>query len=207
MKDFIFLRHGPIVEEYRKVFYGQLDIPLSKEGELKSLEVVDKLSQYPIKVIFSSPLKRAYFLAKVLSEKKKIPLMIKEELKEINYGVWTGRSREEVYKEKLYWERFKDDTLSPPEGESIRDLRKRAKKFWETLKILENGLYAIFTHGGFIRALLCEILSLESRFFFTFEVYHLRGVLISLFENDNFCIRGINIRVEEIEEILLSSYW
>lgn len=207
MKNLFFLRHGPIVEEYRKIFYGQLDIPLSEEGKLKSLQIVDKLFQFPIKAIFSSPLERALFPAKVLAEKKKIPLIIKEELKEINYGAWTGRLREEIYKERLYWERLENDNLSPPEGESIKDLRKRAKKFWETLKTLENGLYTIFTHGGFIRAFLCEILSLESRFFLTFEVYHLRGVLISLLEDNNFYIRGINIKVEEIEEILQRSYW
>lgn len=207
MKDLFFLRHGPIVEEYRKVFYGQLDIPLSEEGKLMSLKVAEALSQYSIKAVFSSPLIRSLFPAKILSEKKKIPLFIREELKEINYGIWTGRLREEVYKEPLYWERFKNDNISPPEGESIKDLRKRAKQFWEELKFLEKGLYVIFTHGGFIRALLCELLSLESRFFLTFENYHLKGVLISFENTENFLIRGINVDPEDIGELIGRSYW
>ena len=206
-QNLIFIRHGFIAEEYRKVFYGQLDVPLSEEGKIKSLKVVDELSNYSIKAIFSSPLQRAFFPAKILSERKKIPLIIKEELKEINYGIWTGRPREEIYKEPLFWERFKNDTISPPEGESIRDLRKRAKSFWEGLKDLEEGLYVIFTHGGFIRALLCELLNLESRFLFTFEIYHLRGVLITCFEDNQILIRGINIDVKDLGVLLESAYW
>ena len=38
MKHFLFLRHGPVAEEYQKIFYGQLDIPLSEEGKRKSLQ-------------------------------------------------------------------------------------------------------------------------------------------------------------------------
>ncbi len=206
IKDFFFIRHGQVAEEYRKVFYGQLDVPLSEEGRVKSLEVVEVLSHFSIKTIFSSPLERALFPAKVLAEKSKNPLIIKEELKEINYGEWTGRPREEIYKETLYLERLKNDNLSPPKGESIKSLRKRAKKFWEDLKELEEGLYVIFTHGGFIRALLCELLSLESWYLFTFEIYHLRGVLISMVDKDSFFIRGINLRAEDVG-LIKRTYW
>uniref|UniRef100_A0A7V6CDM8 Histidine phosphatase family protein n=1 Tax=Thermodesulfobacterium geofontis TaxID=1295609 RepID=A0A7V6CDM8_9BACT len=206
-RNFFFLRHGFIAEEYRKVFYGQFDVPLSEEGKIKSLKVVDELSNYSIKAIFSSPLKRALFPAKALSERKNIPLIIKEELKEINYGAWTGRPREEIYKEPLFWERLKNDTYFPPGGESIRDLRKRAKNFWDSLKDLEEGLYVIFTHGGFIKALLCELLNLGSRFFLTFEVYHLRGVLITCLGEDQFFIRGVNLDIKDLGILLESAYW
>ncbi len=207
MKNFIILRHGPISEEYRKVFYGQLDVPLSPEGEKLSLEVVEELSSLPLKKLFSSPLKRALYPAKILSERTGLPLEIREELKEINYGAWTGRPREEVYLEPLFWERLKKDDLSPPNGESIKDLRKRAKIFWESFNSSEEGNFAIFTHGGFIRALLCELLGLDSSFFFTFEVYHLRAVLITLFEDGIFIIKGLNLRPGQIRDLLIASYW
>ena len=207
MKNFIFLRHGPIAEEYRKVFYGQMDVPLSPQGEKLSLEVVEGLKKLPLKRLFSSPLKRALYPALVLSKEKEIPLEIREELKEINYGEWAGREREEVYKEPLYWERLKKETLAPPGGESLKELRERARTFWESLKSLEEGNYAIFTHGGFIRALLCELLELKSSQFFTFEVYHLRAVLITLFEDGIFVIKGLNLKADEIKDLLEASYW
>ncbi len=207
MKNFLILRHGPIAEEYRRVFYGQMDVPLSAEGERLSLEVVKELREIPLQGLFSSPLRRALYPAEVLSKEREVPLEIREELKEINYGAWAGRPREEVYREPLYWERLKRDFLSPPGGESLKDLRNRAIRFWEGLKTLGKGNYAIFTHGGFIRALLCELLNLESSLFFSFEVYHLRILFITLFEDEVFVIKGVNLKAQEVSDLLKASYW
>jgi len=207
LRNLFFLRHGPVPEEYTKIFYGQLDIPLSEEGKRRSLEVVEELKKLPLKKVFSSPLKRALFPAEILSKEKGLPLEVREELKEINYGIWTGRLREEVYKEPLFWERLKRDELSPSKGESIRDLRKRARLFWEELKGLEAGNYAFFTHGGFMRALLCELLKLESTLFFSFEIYHLRALFITLFEDGVFVIRGVNLKPKDLPSLLEASYW
>ncbi len=207
MIEILFIRHGPILQEFRKVFYGQMDVPLSEEGRLLSEKIVSILNHFEIKAVFSSPLQRALYPAILLSRKKSVPLLIRDELKEINYGDWTGRLREEVYKEPLFWERFKNDSLSPPGGESIRDLRKRASKFLQELINLEKGFYVIFTHGGFIRAFLCEIFNVESSKFFSWEVYHLKGALITIFEDHLFVLKGLNLEVSTISEILKSSYW
>ncbi len=88
MKNLFFFRHGPIREDFREVFYGQGDVPLSEEGKKRSLDLVEELLtlNIPFNKIFSSPLKRALFPAKILSEKLNLPLEIREELKEINYG-------------------------------------------------------------------------------------------------------------------------
>lgn len=207
MKNFFFIRHGQIAEEYKKVFYGQLDVPLSKEGELLSKEVVKELSSIPLKAIFSSPLKRALFPAKLLAKKKGIPLYIRDELKEIDYGEWTGKPRDLIYKEALFWERLKKDFLAPPKGESIRDLRNRAKSFWEYLSERDSGNYVIFTHGGFIRALICEILNLSSEHFFAFEVYHLKVNYITLYEDGLYVFKGINLKPSQLKLLLTASYW
>lgn len=208
MKHFLFLRHGQIEESYRGLFYGQMDVPLSEEGKRKSLEVVDILSEIPIRAIYSSPLQRALFPAKLLAQKKSLSLHLREELKEINYGEWTGQPREIIIQNPLFWERLKNENLSPPGGESLKSLRERARKFWEELKNLEeDGFFTIFTHGGFIRALLCEILNLHTSFFFAFETYHLKGPLITCFEDGNFVIRGINFDIQRLSSLLKESYW
>lgn len=208
MRHFLFLRHGQIVEEFRKVFYGQLDVPLSEEGIRKSQEVVEKLAKYPFKGIFSSPLERALYPARLLADRTGIPLIVREELKEIHYGEWTGKPREFVMSEPLFWERFKDESLSPPGGESIGALKARARHFWnETLVKCPEGLYVIFTHGGFLRAMLSDLLQLPTTHFFVFETLHLKGPLISHFDDGNFVIRGFNFEVEILGELLEESYW
>lgn len=206
-KNIFFLRHGQVAEEFRKVFYGQLDVPLSEEGEQASREVIKAFISIPIKAIFSSPLKRALYPAELLSKEKEAPLIISEELKEIHYGEWTGKPRELIYREPLYWERLKRDHLAPPKGESIKDLRERAKNFWNKLLAEKEGNFVIFTHGGFLRALFCELWQLKSEYFFTFEIFHLKINFISLYKDGLFVIKGLNLHPSHLSPLLIESYW
>ncbi|MFN3407295.1 MAG: histidine phosphatase family protein [Caldimicrobium sp.] len=206
MKNIFLIRHGPVAKEYKDVFYGQLDVPLSPEGEELSRGFVKDFSSLEINVIFSSPAQRALYPAQLLAKQKKVPLFVKEGLKEINYGAWTGRFRAEVLKEPLYWERLKKDYLAPPGGESIRALRERAKNFLEALWKEPSGNFAIFTHGGFIRAFLCELLNLSSDFFFAFDIYHLKIQFITLFEDNLFVVRGLNCQASQVKSLLNTSY-
>ena len=209
MQAFIMFRHGKISEEWRDKFYGRLNVPLSTEGVKESIEVADALSKLEGLIrVYASPLERALFPARLLAERKGVELIIDPLLVEIDYGSWAGRHREEVMADPIYWERFRDESVRAPNGESIRDIRGRARAFWEKVKGLEpKGINIIFTHGGFLRALFCELLSLPSRHFFSIEVLHLRAMVILLFEDDNFLIRGMNVSASEVEKIITLSYW
>jgi len=209
MQAFILFRHGKISEEWRNKFYGRLDVPLSEEGIKESIEVVNTLSNLDGLVrVYASPLERALYPARLLAKRTGIELIIDPLLVEIDYGSWAGRPREEVMAEPLYWERFKDESVRAPNGESIRDIRERARAFWEKVKELEpKGINIVFTHGGFLRALFCEILSLPSKHFFSIEVLHLRAMLLLLFEDGNFLIRGVNVSASEVGKIIALSYW
>ena len=209
MRAFVFIRHGKIAEEWRDKFYGGLDVPLSEDGIKESREVVEVLSHLEGLVrVYSSPLQRALFPASLLAEKVGVELIVDPLLAEIDYGCWAGLPRQEVMSDPLYWERFKDDTLKAPQGESIRDLRNRVKTFWKKLNKLElPGICVIFTHGGFIRALFCELLNLSSKYFFSIEILHLRGMLVIVYEDGNFLIRGVNVLPNEIGKLITFSYW
>ncbi|MGB9807855.1 MAG: histidine phosphatase family protein [Thermosulfidibacteraceae bacterium] len=206
MRTVVLFRHGEVVGESRAYFYGHMDVDLSEKGKKDSIEVVEYLMNLEINAVYSSPLKRALFPAKILADRKGIPLFIRDDLREADYGLWTGKLRKEVYRDPLFWERLKDDRISPPKGESIRNLRDRAKRFLDYVKRKDFTLNVVFTHGGFLRALISEILSIESRFFYAFEIYYLRAVIVS-FRGDNSIIRGINVSARDIGTILVSSYW
>jgi broad specificity phosphatase PhoE len=112
MQAFILFRHGKISEEWRDKFYGRLDVPLSEEGIKESIEVVNTLSNLDgIVRVYASPLERALFPARLLAERKSLDLIIDPLLVEIDYGSWSGRRREEVMADPLYWERFRDEAL------------------------------------------------------------------------------------------------
>jgi broad specificity phosphatase PhoE len=209
MQAFILFRHGKISEEWRDKFYGRLDVPLSEEGIKESIEVANTLSNLDrIVRVYASPLERALFPARLLVERKGIELIIDPLLVEIDYGSWAGRRREEVMADPLYWERLKNDSVRAPNGESIRDIRERARAFWEKVKGLEpKGINIVFTHGGFLRALFCELLSLPSKYFFSIEVFHLKAMLVYCFNDGNFLFAGLNIHPLEISNLLDLDYW
>ncbi len=209
MPVFLFFRHGPIAPDWRDKFYGQLDIPLSEEGKSKSEEAVEHLLRIKgLAGVYSSPLQRALYPAKLLSEKTGLVLEIDPLLMEINYGIWAGKKREEVMQEPLFWQRLQDENLAPPKGECLRELRLRARLFWEKLKTKkEEGVWVIFTHGGFLRALYGELFGLEQGFFFSVEVLHLRAMVVVNFLDGNFVLRGLNVSPLEIEDLLQLNYW
>ncbi len=206
MRTLILFRHGEVDEKHRVNFYGQSDVELSEKGKRHSVEVVEILSHLDISAIFSSPLKRALFPATLLSQRKNIPLFVRDDLKEVNYGLWTGRARSEVYRDPLFWERLRDDTITPPGGESIRDLRRRAINFLRYAMGEEGDIGVVFTHGGFLKALICEILNLESRLFYTFEIYYLRALILQ-FKGKDTIVKGMNVSANDVKNILDGSYW
>lgn len=207
MPYLFFIRHGKVNKKYGEVFYGQMDVELSEEGFEASEKVATFLSGFNIEVVYSSPLIRARYPAELLSVKRGVPLILSDELKEADYGLWTGKKRKEVYKDPLFYKRLNDDSIPAPFGESIRELRSRSKRFFESLrKSIKGELIPIFTHGGFIKALVCELLDIPSKNFYAIEVFHLRGVLVYV-DVEKFVIRGINISPYEISSIINSSYW
>lgn len=65
---FCFIRHGKTEYNINKLIQGQIDNPLSKEGELDAIKVANLIKEYKLEfdVIISSPLSRAYDTAKIV---------------------------------------------------------------------------------------------------------------------------------------------
>lgn len=126
------------------VCYGRLDLdaedPLSVAVRLKPLLPAG------IKVI-SSPLLRARRLAEALDPETHID----ERLSEIDFGEWEGRSWDAIERNAL--DAWAADILhfTPPGGESVAGLQRRAIDFAASLC---DSPVALVTHAGIIRALL-----------------------------------------------------
>lgn len=94
------LRHGQTVWNVEGRYQGQLDSPLTKKGEEQAKENAQKLSKY-IEVkkvkLFSSPLGRAKSTAEIIArfnDIKSSDIIFKEELQEVSYGIFEGKTKE-----------------------------------------------------------------------------------------------------------------
>ena len=112
--------------------------------------------------IVSSPLARCAGFARELSRRRSLPIELNQDLREMHFGVWEGRTAADlaaIDAEALT--RFWQDPLkyTPPGAETLSQLQSRTLG---TLKAVitqyRHQRLLLITHGGPIRILLCQAL-------------------------------------------------
>jgi alpha-ribazole phosphatase len=164
------LRHG--APEGGTRYRGSLDDPLSEQGWREMRAAVGEY--HPWQVIVSSPLHRCAAFAKDLSERLDVPLEIEPGWREIGFGVWEGRTPEEINAATpealaLFWH---DPINHPPAGgELLEDFASRVVAAWRGLLKRHCGCHAlVVSHGGVIRMVLCHVLEMPLRRLWRLEV-------------------------------------
>ncbi len=90
-KQFYFLRHGETDWNLKGITMGQTDIELNATGLKQAEKVAESLKDTKFESVATSPLKRAFQTAQIISEKMNIPLTIIDEFKEISLGSSQGK--------------------------------------------------------------------------------------------------------------------
>lgn len=164
------LRHGD-VEGGRK-YRGQLDDPLSELGWKQLRSTTEKKQNW--QHIITSPLRRCAEFSAELSQKHSLPLQSKSEFKEISFGLWEGKTAEELLKSetdtiKKYW----NDPINttPPQGENLLVFEKRILKGWSNILTQYQGKHVlIISHAGTMRIILCHILGMPLSEIFKLDI-------------------------------------
>lgn len=162
-KDFYIFRHGETNLNKERRWQGQgFDVEINDNGKKQAEELVEKLKNHKIEVIYSSPLKRAAMTAEIVAKGLHVPLLFADDLKEGNFGIMEGLTREEA--ENLNMEQV-NRWMCPPEdfdcrfegGESKREIAQRIKSVLEKIATSHHKTIGISTHGGAIRQFLTFI--------------------------------------------------
>lgn len=147
------------------VYYGSTDYPLSEEGERAAAALRDVLAPIQFEGIYSSDLVRARRTLELALPQHSDSIKTVSELREINLGEWEGKTFDEVRSEwnEIYEARGASfDSVSPPGGESFKELSKRTVPAFE--KIMEStpsGNILIMAHGGVIWTIICHFFKKE----------------------------------------------
>lgn len=154
------MRHGEPVGGAR--YRGQTDDPLSHAGWQEMRKAVGKAR--PWEVIISSPLNRCLAFAQELSEDSGLPLETDDRLKEIGYGEWQGKSRDEItrYDPGLVQRFYRDPTTYRPDGaEGLAEFRNRVNEAFKDILERHSGKHLlVICHAGIIRMVLAQILDI-----------------------------------------------
>jgi alpha-ribazole phosphatase len=173
MTHLILIRHGETEWTSLKRYQGHSDTLLTTRGRKQMKAVARALKDLKIDFLYASPLKRAHESAQIIAHaigKKPRP---DSRLREIHFGLWEGRTAEELYREReptfMQWSKGK--LVSPKGGENISVFRKRVRSFLkDCLKRHSEKTVAVVAHGGPIKMLIFEALKLSSHSLWSLRV-------------------------------------
>ena len=148
------------------VFCGRgLDPALTAEGLSMAHAFAAAYRDSPWTAIYSSPLARAVATATPLAEALHLPIVLRDELAEIDYGQWDGLTTEDV---EVRWhdeyERWTaDPAWNPPSGgETAIALAQRVTNIIEEITDAHmDGNVLVVSHKASIRVLLCGLLGVD----------------------------------------------
>ena len=154
--EIIFIRHGETDFNRARLYFGHLDPDLNKTGveQLRKTKILFEKREKMPDVVFSSDLKRCSQSMEILEIDEEIEKNLTEDLREINFGIFEGKTYEEIkseYPEKMIndWRNFKAD-----KGESINEMMLRvAEKMDKIINQHRNKKILVVAHAGVIQAL------------------------------------------------------
>ncbi len=190
-KQLILLRHGKTGCSGRYV--GSLDVPLSEEGKAQISALESFFSDISGKTVLCSPMRRCRQSSEILF--KDCSLEIDEDLREIDFGRWEGKSFQEIADtDPLLVERWGtwSEDFRFPEGERIGDFIKRIRRVAAAIEKSAHDELVVVAHGGVIRALLCCFLRLDPSSYLLFQVKKGRFCTLELF-SEGAVLTGLNI--------------
>lgn len=158
------IRHAEVEARYQKVFGGQIDMELSPRGHDQAAALATYLHQRPLDAIYASPMRRVQqTLAPLLGNGLPEPIVLPD-LREVDFGVWTGLTFEQVQAtfgiQATEW-LDQLDRAAIPKAESAHSLRARVEPcLRQIIARHPRQRIGIFCHGGIIRMLLSVLLHL-----------------------------------------------
>ncbi|HWQ91715.1 MAG TPA: histidine phosphatase family protein, partial [Clostridia bacterium] len=147
---------------YQGVFGGRIDMNLSARGQEQAHALARYLQRHAFEAVYTSPMKRVQqTLAPVLANGGPEPRIVAD-LREVDFGDWTGLSWGEVeqrYGMSAFAWLDELEAARVPNAESAQTLGARLEPHLRQILASHAGQQvAVFCHGGVIRMLMAMLM-------------------------------------------------
>lgn len=161
-----FLRHGQTSSSRDNVFCGSgLNPDLTPEGTQMAQQFADFYGDLSWQAVYASSLVRAQQTAAPISEKVGLEVRTRDDLKEIAYGAWEGKTVAQV--DEAFHDAHIEWTAdpawnAPTGGETAIVIARRGLQVVEEIRAdVGDGNVLIVSHKATIRILLCALLGID----------------------------------------------
>lgn len=179
--EILLIRHPETVANVTGRLVGRGDAAFTYEGRLQMRRVPRKVKAYEPDVVWTSPLRRAYILARASAAHAGVDLRVDERLIELDFGTAEGMTHEEIAEAAIPFNFRSREEPVAPEGESRGEIERRSARFCDDL-VAEGGRHVVVTHGGVLRASLVHLLGLHSTDIWAFHIHNAQLAYVRVIE-------------------------
>jgi broad specificity phosphatase PhoE len=156
MTVFHLLRHGEHMLAGRVLPGRMPGVGLSAHGRAQVEAVAAQLAGESIAAIYASPLQRTRETAEIVAARLRLPIGLREDVIELDFGEWTGLTYDAVRADPRWraWSEARS-VAALPGGESMRAVQHRVVDALVDLEAQHRGgIVLIVSHGDVIRTAL-----------------------------------------------------
>jgi broad specificity phosphatase PhoE len=156
-------RHGETDWNADKRWQGHSDRPLTERGRDQAAALAERLDGTPLEAVYASDLARARDTARIVAERREIPLKELRELREVDVGSWAGLTRGEAAERfPEAFEKWEQGYPGWDDGETYEQMTDRViAAIRRIARDHSDGPVLVVTHAGPIRALHSAALGLD----------------------------------------------
>jgi probable phosphoglycerate mutase len=169
---FHLVRHGEHALQGRLIAGRTNGIGLSPNGRAEIAAVAERLATEKIDAVYASPLDRTRETAAIIAGRLDLPVIIRDEVIEVDFGEWTGLTFDQVRADARWrpWQTCRS-VAATPGGESWRQVQDRTvAALFEWRRAHPEGAVVVVSHGDVIRAALLFVLGMPLDFYSRIEV-------------------------------------
>lgn len=147
----LLVRHANIAPQYAGRYVGSTDVPAEPHGLQQARELAKLVRSRRLGRCFCSPLVRARQTAEVICESTDLRTQVDDDLREVDFGQWEGKTFDEIAAEDPEtvdrWADFSED-FAFPGGESVGGFLARIRRAARRLAEDSAGVVLAVTHAG-----------------------------------------------------------
>lgn len=190
----VLIRHGITTGNVKQLYYGGTDVPLAEKGinELKRLAEEGIYPDSDEARFYTTGMLRTEQTLELIYGKKEHEVI--EDLRELHFGVFEMKHYSELENDPDYqaWIYGNDESVPPPEGESIMNFKNRIRRGFKDLLVkheldvlrLRNrekeAMSICICHGGVISGILNDIWPDRYEYFYSWIPDPGHGYILTL---------------------------